>query len=78
MVELNEAIHSLENWTAAGKAVILYGKGDMFCSGGYLNTVREIADSEDGDKMATLMHDSVERLQRLPLLSVSLIHGKVK
>jgi len=77
MVDLNEAVSSLETWKT-GKGVILYGKGDMFCSGGYLDTVREICNREDGFKMASLMHDSVLRLRNLPLVSLSIIHGKVR
>jgi ethylmalonyl-CoA/methylmalonyl-CoA decarboxylase len=76
MVDLSEVVSRLETWKT-GKGVIVYGKGDAFCSGGYLKTVREIANSRDGLKMAKLMHDSLVRLRSLPLVSVSLIHGKV-
>jgi len=58
------------------KGVILYGAGGTFCSGGYLDTVKNICNSEDGYKMSTLMHDSVLRLKNLPLVSVALVTGK--
>ncbi|ODN02977.1 Ethylmalonyl-CoA decarboxylase [Orchesella cincta] len=75
MVDLNDAVLELESWKT-GKGVILYGAGGTFCSGGYLDTVRNICNSEDGYKMATLMHDSVMRLRNLPFVSVSLVTGK--
>lgn len=75
MVDLNDVVGDLETWKA-GKGLILYGSNGTFCSGGYLLTVRKILNSEDGFKMATLMHDSVLRLRKLPLVSVSLITGK--
>jgi len=74
MVDLNEVVNSLENWST-GKGVILYGKGDMFCSGGDLDTVKQICTSEGGYKMSKLMQDSTTRLRRLPLVSVSIVHG---
>ena len=75
MVDLSEAVSSLENWES-GKGVILYGKGDIFCSGGYLKTMRELS-SDSAYKMSCLMQDSALRLRQLPFISLCLVHGKV-
>lgn len=74
MVDFNDIVTELENWKT-GKGVILYGAGGTFCSGGYLDTVKKISNSEDGYRMSTLMHDTVLRLRNLPLISVTLITG---
>ena len=39
-------------------------------------TVRELANYEDGLKMATLMQYNLNRLQALPMITMSLIQGK--
>ena len=59
-----------------GKALIIYGANGFFSSGGDLNTVRHIDNSEGGRRMAVLMHNNFSRLQSLPLLSVALVEGK--
>lgn len=56
--------------------MIIYGANGFFCSGGDLNTVRSIDNSEGGRRMAILMHETFSRLQSLPLLSVAVIQGK--
>jgi len=75
MVQLRNIVNTLEEWKE-GKGVILHSVGDMFCSGGDLNTVRQISNPDDGYKMSTLMHHSLTRLHQLPLVSVALIQGK--
>lgn len=44
--------------------------------GGDLVSVRELANYEDGLKMATLMQYNLARLQTLPLITMALIQGK--
>jgi len=41
-----------------------------------MNTVKLIDNMEDGRDMGTLMYDSLQRLQKLPMISVALIEGK--
>ena len=48
----------------------------MFCSGGDLNTVRQISNPDDGFKMSTFMHKTLTKLHQLPLISVALVQGK--
>ncbi|RWS31024.1 hypothetical protein B4U80_04509 [Leptotrombidium deliense] len=75
MVQLRDVIIQLERWKQ-GKAVIIYGSEGSFCSGGDLNTVRQIADQQGGHDMATLMQHNLKRFQNLHLLTVALIQGK--
>ncbi|CAG2115123.1 unnamed protein product [Medioppia subpectinata] len=75
MSQLSDIITQLEQWEQ-GKAVIIHGSNGFFSSGGDLNTVRNIDNSDGGRRMALLMHDNLSRLQALPLLSVALIEGK--
>ena len=75
MVDLTDAVDELEKWED-GKAVLLCGVGDTFCSGGDLRFMKQIATGELGMKMALLMHDTLTRLRDLPLISATLINGK--
>lgn len=75
MVDLWNAVATLEEWKE-GKGIILHSVGDMFCSGGDLNTVRQISNPDDGFKMSTLMHKTLTKLHQLPLISVALVQGK--
>ena len=75
MVQLWNCVNVLSEWKE-GKGIILNSVGDIFCSGGDLNTVRQISNPHDGYKMATLMHQTLTRLHQLPLVSVALIQGK--
>jgi len=64
----------LEDWST-GKGVILYGKGDIFCSGGNQDSIKQFFTPEGGYKMSKLMQDATTRLKGLSLVSVSIIHG---
>nr|SVE89899.1 EOG090X06RW [Daphnia sinensis] len=75
MVNLWNAVNELEDWKS-GKGIILHSVGETFCSGGDLNTVRQISNPDEGYKMSTLMHNTLTRLHQLPLISVALIQGK--
>ena len=77
MVELNDIITSLEDWKT-GKGILLYSNGDTFCSGGYLETVKQICYPQGGFKMATLMHDTTTKFRRIPFVSLSVVQGKVR
>ncbi|XP_073529306.1 ethylmalonyl-CoA decarboxylase [Phyllobates terribilis] len=75
MIELEEWISDLENWNE-GKALILYGAEDTFCSGADLNAVNAMSSPEDGLMMCMYMQKTLTRLQRLPIISVALVQGK--
>nr|SVE74738.1 EOG090X06RW [Daphnia carinata] len=75
MVNLWNAVNELQDWKS-GKGIILHSVGETFCSGGDLNTVRQISNPDEGYKMSTLMHNTLTRLHQLPLISVALIQGK--
>lgn len=75
MVEMAEIVDILENWHD-GKAILLKGVGNTFCSGADLTVAKSILSHEEGDMMATLMHDTVLRFKCLPLLSVALSEGQ--
>lgn len=48
----------------------------MLTLGGDLVSIKELANYEDGLKMATLMQYNLARLQTLPMITLSLIQGK--
>ena len=75
IVDLHNVVDELETWFS-GKGVLLLTSGEMFCSGGDLNTVRQIANPDDGYRMSTLMHSTLTRLHQLPLISAVLVQGK--
>ncbi|KAM6909828.1 ethylmalonyl-CoA decarboxylase isoform 1-T2 [Xenentodon cancila] len=75
MVDLEERVTQLENWTD-GKVVIIRGAGETFCSGSDLNAVRAISKPQDGMQMCMFMQNALTRLLRLPLISVALVEGR--
>ncbi|CAG7838645.1 unnamed protein product [Allacma fusca] len=76
MVDFNDAVAELEKWET-GKGLILYSSGDLFCSGSFLNVVKQLTDDPNhGYRASCLMHDSVQRLRNLPLVSVAIVQGK--
>ncbi|VEN62157.1 unnamed protein product [Callosobruchus maculatus] len=74
MVDLRKCLTELESFKA-GKAVILTSKGDNFCSGGDLDFARASGTPQEGFFMSTIMHNVLKKFRKLPLVSVSLIHG---
>lgn len=72
MVDFSDCVDKLECWEA-GKAVILTGAGNSFCSGGELQTVNAILSR--GGEMCKHMQDISSRLFNLPLVSVAAISG---
>uniref|UniRef100_A0A8D3A018 Ethylmalonyl-CoA decarboxylase n=1 Tax=Scophthalmus maximus TaxID=52904 RepID=A0A8D3A018_SCOMX len=75
MVDLEERVSQLENWTD-GKALIVRGAAETFCSGSDLNAVRAISNPQDGMKMCMFMQNALTRLLRLSLISVALVEGR--
>jgi len=74
MFDFNKVVDELNQWTEC-KGVILYGAGGHFCSGGDLNNLKEIAKPEIGNAMATFMNDILEKLRKLPTITVAYIEG---
>lgn len=74
MVELADAVDTLESWST-GKGLIIYGHEHNFCSGGDLNMARMFANPDDGFRMAVFMQKVLNQLENLPLISVALIEG---
>lgn len=74
IIDLHDAVEELEKWNE-GKGVILKGAGGNFCSGGDLNFARATGTPEEGFMMSTFMQDTLNRFQRLPLISVALVEG---
>ena len=76
MVALKGVVNELENWEH-GKAVVLRGYGDTFCSGGDLTAVmKEIGTPEEGRMMCEYMQETLTRFMELPLISVAALNGK--
>ncbi|CAH0561813.1 unnamed protein product [Brassicogethes aeneus] len=74
MVDFRKAIKELENWPD-GKAVILTGLNENFCSGGDLAYTRKCSSKKDGFYLSSIMQDVLKRYRKLPMVTVSLIHG---
>lgn len=74
MCDLRNIIADLETWEA-GKGVIMRGEGGTFCSGGDLDTVRNILSPEAGYQMSLYMNESLKRFSKLPMISVALVEG---
>ncbi|CAG7728012.1 unnamed protein product, partial [Allacma fusca] len=78
MVELNEIISELQGWKS-GKGLILHSKGNVFCSGVFLDMAKNfLNDPEQAYWMSFLMQDSCRRFLSLPFISVALVQGKVR
>uniref|UniRef100_A0A3P9PAX6 Ethylmalonyl-CoA decarboxylase 1 n=1 Tax=Poecilia reticulata TaxID=8081 RepID=A0A3P9PAX6_POERE len=63
MVDLEEKVSQLENWTE-GKGLVVRGAAETFCSGSDLNAVRAISNPQDGMKMCMFMQDALTRMLR--------------
>ncbi|MGA9532566.1 MAG: enoyl-CoA hydratase/isomerase family protein [Anaerolineales bacterium] len=56
-------------------AVIVHGSGRAFCSGGDLFELHQYPEYEDGLRLATVMGDALNRLERLPCPTIAAIEG---
>jgi len=78
MVDFADILDDLESWQE-GVAVVLRSNAnqDVFCSGADKEgTLKKLKDKESGLKMVKFMHSNTTRLQRLPMLTVTLLDGK--
>uniref|UniRef100_A0AC35TWS2 Enoyl-CoA hydratase/isomerase family protein n=1 Tax=Rhabditophanes sp. KR3021 TaxID=114890 RepID=A0AC35TWS2_9BILA len=73
--DFDDCITSLESLALLPKVVVIKGSGNDFCSGGDLNFVKEIADTEGGYWMNCYFGNVLNRLSQLPVLSVADIRG---
>ncbi|XP_030753526.1 ethylmalonyl-CoA decarboxylase-like [Sitophilus oryzae] len=74
LVDFHSCISELEHWPK-GKAVILQGLHTNFCSGCDLDFARTCNTPKDAFYLSYLMGNILERLTKLPLISVALLHG---
>lgn len=74
MVDLLDCIVKLEQWKE-GKAVIIYGIGNNFCSGGDLNLAKQTGNPLGASRICTWMQNAMKRLQSLSLLTLCIVHG---
>lgn len=77
MVDFEKIVNDLQNWKI-GKAVLLYGANEIFCSGGDLNFVRQSLDPQTGYEMAVFMTEVFTKFANLPLISVAYVSGRGK
>lgn len=76
MFALKSVVEDLEMWEN-GKAVVLRGYGETFCSGGDLTAVmKEIGTPEEGRMMCEYMQETLTRFLELPLISIAAIKGR--
>jgi ethylmalonyl-CoA/methylmalonyl-CoA decarboxylase len=74
MVRFAEAVDELEGWRD-GRAVILTGAMDTFCSGADLRGSDAFFTPGHGAAMNAVMTDACTRLLNLPLISISAVSG---
>lgn len=74
MCELNDIINELQSWQT-GKGLILRGENKTFCSGGDLDTFKNIPSPEQGYSMSGFIGQCMQNLSQLPLISVALVEG---
>ena len=74
MLDLAEAVNELASWKD-GRAVVVRGAGGSFCSGADFSLAEHLDTAERGLAMQGLMRESLDSLQRLPLVSVHAAAG---
>lgn len=75
MVDLSEAVKSLSEWKA-GKAFIIHGAGQTFCSGGDLQVMKAlVAEPQGGEIMCEFMQHTLSALFQSHLIGVALLQG---
>jgi len=57
------------------KALVVYGAGRAFCSGGDLFELHHYPAHEDGLRLATIMGQALQRLEELPFPTIAAIEG---
>jgi len=76
IVDMVDIVEDLKTWKT-GKAVIIQGEGNTFCAGGDLKSEQQLAkDPRKVRDFFKLMTHTLDNIPCLPLLTVSIVHGK--
>lgn len=74
MHDLGRHVMALKRWP--GGVIVLKGREEAFCAGGFLPQVKsELLDSDRGRRMSVAMHIILDGLRALPQLSVAIVEG---
>jgi enoyl-CoA hydratase/carnithine racemase len=57
------------------RAVVIYGAGEAFCSGGDLYQLHTYPTLEDGQRLSRIMGDALAKLEAMPVPSIAAIEG---
>ncbi len=74
MQRFSESVTALENMQGL-RAVVVYGTGGAFCSGGDLHELHQYPEHEDGARLAAVMGEALDRWARLPCPTIAAIEG---
>lgn len=74
ILDFEKIVNDLRTWNR-GKAVLIYGAGDLFCSGSDLNYLRNEKLPESGYQIAIFMKQLLREFSNLPLISVAYVTG---
>lgn len=74
MIDMENIVNDLQTWQN-GKAVLVHGANNIFCSGGDLDFVRQESNSQSGYDISTLMSKVLLAFSNLPLVSVAYLNG---
>nr|CAB3263872.1 ethylmalonyl-CoA decarboxylase-like [Phallusia mammillata] len=74
MLELRRAVNELKTWHE-GKAVVICGAENMFCSGSDISAIRAFSRPEDGKRLCMYMHNTMHALQHLPQITLAHVEG---
>ena len=75
MLDFADSVSQLENWEK-GRALLVYGADNTFCSGGDLDLMKALLEEpEGGARMSAFMHDTLLRYHIFILAwRVKLVH----
>uniref|UniRef100_F6X2L1 Ethylmalonyl-CoA decarboxylase n=1 Tax=Ciona intestinalis TaxID=7719 RepID=F6X2L1_CIOIN len=75
MLDLRRITIELSKWNE-GKAIVLRGKGNMFCAGSDLAAVQFLVSPKEGGNVCMYMQNTLYAFQCLPMVSLAYIEGK--
>lgn len=74
MFDLDKVIDELDQWIEC-KGAILYGANGNFCSGGDLKSAKRMNSPSNGYAMTIYMGHILDKLKKLPIITVAYIDG---
>jgi len=74
MSDLDKITEKLEQWTEC-KGAIMYGIDGNFCSGGDLKLEKKMNNPSNGYAMTIYMSHILDKLKKLPIITVAYIDG---